>query len=74
MNGKGRNHQNYVTRVKRTQTEKVKYTKKKKLLYNQEKHQELFNQYWKLGNWELQSSYLNSTFVLEQTHKKIANA
>lgn len=38
------------------------------------KRQVIFDQYWGLGNWELQSSYLNSAIVLEQPRKKIANA
>ncbi|XP_046674623.1 uncharacterized protein LOC124363417 [Homalodisca vitripennis] len=39
----------------------------------QEKRQEIFNEYWALGNWELQSAFLNSVILHHSPHQTRAN-
>ncbi|KAG8298715.1 hypothetical protein J6590_007300 [Homalodisca vitripennis] len=39
----------------------------------QEKRQEIFNEYWALGNWELQSAFLNSVILHHSPHQTSAN-
>jgi len=35
---------------------------------------EIFNEYWKTGNWELQSAFLNGAITLNLVSRKSANA
>lgn len=40
----------------------------------EEQRQKYFDKYWSLGDWELQSSFLNSVIALGETNRKIQNA
>lgn len=40
----------------------------------EDKRQKIFDEYWILGNWELQSSFLNSAIILNEPAKKKAGS